>query len=149
MMSVIADALHPMAMGVATTVFLLYAATSLLLVYGIKKNISALVRLFLASTCATIAFCLTGHLIIFTFFEWHDVKQLVVVIVVNLTWYIWWTYSFLVVLSHYVHKRESEVLEAGGGCVTKASLYAVDLPQPPRDEEYLRHSHISSDEVTL
>ena len=129
------DALYPHFLGVATALFLLYSLSSALLVYGVKREFFPFVRLFLFVTAATVAACLAGHLYIFCAFQWHDTKQLAVVVSVNAAWYLWWAYCFVVVLSWYVEAYSFSELAAtagdGGAAVGDAS--PVRLPAPPSE----------------
>ena len=95
------DHVYPTMLTLAVVLFYLYAVSAALLIVGVRWEKSALIKLYLFATFLTIVLCLMGHAYIFVEFTWYRKSQLIVTVVFNALWYIWWLYTLLVVLSFY------------------------------------------------
>jgi hypothetical protein len=104
------ERVYPEGLGAATVVSVVYAASAVLLAYGACRRVVAFVKVFIVASVVVVVMCLIGHLYVFLEFTWHRTPPglLVGAVVVNSVWYIWWCYSFLVVLSYLVDMKSPE-----------------------------------------
>lgn len=96
------DAFYPVLLWIATGAFLAYSILGFLSTFGLVCGGQLTQwkwpsQVYFWASLVVVVLCLTGHVYMFVFLPWYKTDTLVVTVIFNGLWYVWWIYSTVIV----------------------------------------------------